>query len=255
MKRWYVLIVIMLAITTLLPLLVSGLFTFGKEWLYPELLPKEFTLESWWAIFSPRYNLGVSVFNSLLVAILVALFTTGLAFPIVFVVKRYPISDHILVASFFMPPLAVTFGLFRFFLRIGLTGTYVGLILVHILIALPFSIYVLKGSIQSDVLTMGDQSRAMGIGWINRVMHVYMPMMMPSLMYTMTMVFFLSWHQYVPNVVIAGGRIPTITTQFISFVYSGNFPLAGAVAWVFLVPLLGVAFVHRWYFRWVPWLV
>ncbi len=255
MKTLYRIVSWTIIASVLLPLLVILLYSLSSGWFFPNIFPNTIDIETWARVFSPRNRIGAALLNSAFVAIMVSFLSLCIAFPAVIVVKRFSFLRPFLFIPLLMPPLAIVLGMFEVFLYVGLTNTYIGLIGIHVLIAIPFAIYILDGSCSDEVLMLVEQSRILGARLSVRIYSIYLPMMMPSITYTATMVFFLSWHQYLPNLIFAGGRIPTIAVQLLNFIYAGNTALSGVVALIFLLPSVIVTLIHKKYIKQVPWIV
>lgn len=255
MKVLYRLISWFIVISILLPIVVIVIYSLSNGWFFPDLFPNTVGFESWKTMFSPRYRMGLALVNSMSIALMVSFISLCVSLPAVIVVKRYVFLRPLLFIPILMPPLAVVLGVFEFFVFVGLANTYTGLICTHTLISIPFAIYILDGACSDEVLAFAEQSRILGANWFVRLRCIYFPMMLPSIVYTAAMVFFLSWHQYLPNLVLAGSRIPTIAVQLLNFIYAGNTSLSGVVALLFLFPAILITIVHRKLIRQVPWLV
>jgi multiple sugar transport system permease protein len=159
------------------------------------------TLRNFRIIFSEPLSFGPLVANSVIVAI----GTTLVAIPIsllaayAFSRLRFRGSTTLLVAVLatqFIPPVAIALPFFNFYRSIGLFDTLMGLIIVNLAIIVPYSIWMIKGFI--DALPEGIEEAAFidGAGEFGVVRHITFPLVMPGVLISATFAFILSWNEF-----------------------------------------------------------
>lgn len=159
------------------------------------------TLRNIRLIFSPPLSFGPLVANSLIVAI----GTTVVAIP-VSLLASYAFSRLsfrgntallvAILATQFIPPVAIALPFFNFYRAVGLFDTLIGLIIVNLAIVVPYSIWLLKGFI--DALPEGIEEAAFidGCGEFGVVRYVTFPLVMPGILITAVFSFILSWNEF-----------------------------------------------------------
>ena len=159
------------------------------------------TLENFRIIFREPLDFGPLIANSLIVAIA----TTFIAIPIALAAAyafsriRFRGSTALLViilATQFIPPVAIALPIFNFYNTLGLIDTLTGLVIVNLAVIVPYSIWMIKGFI--DALPEGIEEAAFidGCGEYGVVRHVTFPLVMPGILISATFAFILSWNEF-----------------------------------------------------------
>ena len=159
------------------------------------------TLRNFRIIFSEPLSFGPLVANSLIVAIA----TTLIAVPIslfaayAFSRLRFRGKTALLVAILatqFIPPVAIALPFFNLYSNIGLLDTLVGLIIINQAVIVPYSIWMMKGFI--DALPEGIEEAAFidGASEFGVVRHITLPLVMPGILISATFAFILSWNEF-----------------------------------------------------------
>jgi putative spermidine/putrescine transport system permease protein len=127
-------------------------------------------------------------------------------------------------------------GLHGVFIGLGLTGTIWGVILVHLIPALPYMILVLAGVFANFDPAFEIQARSLGATPAQVFWHVTLPAILPGLLVAMLLVFLVSWSQYLLTLMIGGGRVVTLPMLLFNFATSGRNDIAGAIALIYILP-------------------
>lgn len=230
----------LLAALFALPMAALVVQAFGDTWRFPALFPQELGLRG----FSDAFA-GGGAGPALLVSIEVALLTTLLAlvtaWPAARVLGerrlRHPAPVIlILAAPLLVPPLATGVGLTEWFVRLGLIDSLAGLVLVHLVFVLPYAILVLSAGFGPRLRGLEEMSRSLGVGPVERLLHVTLPNVRPTLAAAALLAFLVSWAQYGSSLAIAGGR-PTLPVVLLPYV--GSDPqVAASLSLLFLAPAL-----------------
>ena len=159
------------------------------------------TLRNFQIIFSEPLSFGPLVANSLIVAI----FTTLIAVPIslfaAYAFSRLKFRGNtallvVILATQFIPPVAIALPFFNLYRAVGLLDTLVGLVIINQAVVVPYSIWMMKGFI--DALPQGIEEAAFidGCGEFGVVRHVTFPLVMPGILISATFAFILSWNEF-----------------------------------------------------------
>jgi putative spermidine/putrescine transport system permease protein len=134
------------------------------------------------------------------------------------------------------PAIALAPGLHGIFLHLRLTGTLGGVILAHLVIVLPYMTLILAAVFAGLDTAQEDQARSLGARPLQVFRHVTLPLNRPGLLTGALFAFLISWAQYLPTLVIGGGRVETLPLALYSFASAGRNDVTGAVAILALVP-------------------
>ncbi|MFQ5972588.1 MAG: ABC transporter permease, partial [Alphaproteobacteria bacterium] len=118
------------------PLVNLGLWTLAEVWYFPHKLPVEWGFKFWERVFRPQGNAMISLWTSIVVALIVVIVALVVSIPAGYALARgrLPWRGLILVAFLLpqaFPAVAVQINVARIFYTFGLAGTIPGVVLVH----------------------------------------------------------------------------------------------------------------------------
>lgn len=237
----------------LLPFLVLILWSFSSRWFYPQLWPAQWGLRAWQYVFGTAGSQIISgLIQSMLVALVTAMISVLIGVPAgralgLYNFKGKDMISIILMLPVIVPPLCVAMGLQLWFLKLGLTETFGGVVLVHLTFCLPYSVFVMWGVFSNYNPDYEDQARSLGTNSWKLVTRVMLPLTLPGIMVAGLFSFILSWSQYLSTLIIGGGRITTLPILLFALMGSGDRPVAAAVSIIFVAPaFLALLFSARY---------
>lgn len=238
------------ALIVFLPLLLLFLWSFSDKWMYPAIWPQEITMKSFKQMLSEP-NFFPAILNSFVIALAVTLVSIMIALP----AARYfafqkkfsqRLVEVMVYLPLILPAIAIITSSQVLFLQLHLTGTFFGIILIHTYLCLPYAMQILLESYRQ--LGEGYQLTAQSLGakpWMV-FWQITWPLLRPGLSTAATLVFIVSFSQYLPTFFIGGGRIVTLPLLLLPYANNGRFGLASAYSLVFLIcTLIGVFILKR----------
>lgn len=243
---------LLLALYALLlgPLAALVLYAGSERWFFPDLLPPV------WSLAPLARQLGSPGNRDALVASLgIAGAVTGLALAIglpaarTLGLRQFRGRSLVLLVMFLptiVPPLATGMGLNILFLRLGLAGSALGVVLVHLVPVLPYVVFALIGVFARFDEGYEQQARTLGAGPVRVLLLVTLPLAGPGIAVAALFAFLVSWSQYVLTLLIGGGRVLTLPLLLFAAVAGGNPATIAALALIFAAPpLLAIALAAR----------
>lgn len=226
-----------------LPLLPLLLWAFSRQWLFPELFPAGYSLRAWAYLFSPASQLGRAFVNSLMVAGAVTGLSLLVGVPAGRGLALYPFAgkrlvEFLILAPAIMPPISVAMGIHIAFLGFGLADTLLGLVLVHLLPVLPYTVLILSGVFAGYEQGYEEQARTLGANPWQVVWRVTLPLIRPGLVVAALFAFIICWSQYLLALLIGGGRFMTLPVLLFSFANGGDKAITAALSLLFVAPPL-----------------
>jgi putative spermidine/putrescine transport system permease protein len=232
------------------PVAALLLYAGSLRWFYPDLLPREWTLQPFMrqignprtrdAIMASLTIAGITTLLALLIG-LPAARTLGL--------RRFRGRGLVLLVLFLpnvVPPVATGMGLNILFLRLGLSGSYLGVIMVHLIPVLPYAVFALLGVFARYDEGYEQQARTLGAGWPTVIWRVMLPLAGPGIAVAALFAFLVSWSQYVLTLLIGGGRVITLPLLLFAAVAGGNPASIAVLALLFAAPpLIAIALAAR----------
>ena len=152
-------------------------------------------------LFSSREFWQV-VRNSLGIALSTVFFTLVLGVPAGYTLARNNIPFKkvfliLLISVRLFPDVSSVIPVTTFFIKFGLHGTFIGLILIHTLLALPYMIFISSSAFEFISTDLEDQARVMGTGPFRIFLQILVPVVYPSLVAGAIYTFLLSWDEFI----------------------------------------------------------
>ncbi|QKS72922.1 ABC transporter permease subunit [Paenalkalicoccus suaedae] len=216
-------------------------FTFSLRW--PSLIPDTFTLRAWAVIWQDP-QLTSALQTTLIIGVSVVVLNMILATPAAYVLSHFyfrgkAVVETIILLPLLIPVLAIAMGMHLAMIRVGLADSIMGVILIHLLPTLPYSVRVLKAGFDRISPTWIEQGAVLGVnGWKSFITGI-LPMMLPSLRTMAVLTFVISLSQYVLTAIIGGGRVATLPLIYYPYFSSTNEAVVAGFSVLFaLLPIV-----------------
>lgn len=239
--RWLTITAIILGV--LLPMLPQLVWSFAFNWFFPALLPQKWGLHAWRYLLSPTSDVVLALRTSMALALCVVLLCMVIGLPAARVLALHQFRgrravEWLLMAPLLVPTLVVVMGMHILFIRYGLADSFGGVVLVHLVPALPYFVLVMSSVFANYNPAIEETARTLGAGPVATLRHVTLPLILPGLAVASLFTFLVSWSQYVTTLLIGGGRVVTLPMVLFPFISSANHANAAAVSIVFVAPAL-----------------
>jgi putative spermidine/putrescine transport system permease protein len=241
LRRLRILSGALLAVWLVLPLVPVAIWSLARGWRYPDLLPRQWTLDAWRLALSERAGVIDALGTTAGIAALVAVLSLAAGIPAgrALGMHRFrgkALVELVILAPVIVPGIAVALGLHGIFVVLGLTNTVAGVVLVHLVPTLPYATLVMAGIFAGHDRALEDQARSLGASRLQAFVHVTLPAIMPGVAVAGLFAFLVSWSQYVLTLAIGGGRVITLPLLLFTFVGSGRNDVAGAIGVLYVLP-------------------
>jgi len=178
--------------------------------------PEEFTLENYQTILSvtefPRY-----FFNSIRIAALVTLASLVVSIFGAYGLSRFELrGKNLMIMGIFstqmFPQVLLIIPLYLLVFRLLLLDRVIGVSLGHIILVLPFQVWMLKGYFDNIPLDLDNSARIDGCNILQRLLHVVLPVAAPGIMVAAFFSFVVSWGDYlIVSIISQSQRTATVT--------------------------------------------
>lgn len=210
--RWLLVTALCLALITIMawPIVMSFLSSIKTSAdavsIPPTYFPQTLSLENYRTVLEYHAGLGTYVFNSLLVAGLTIVFCLLLAIPAGFGLAKYnlPFKEIIfmcLLASMMIPYQALLTPLYLMFSKMGLANSHVGLALVHTILQLPFSVYLMRNSFEAIPKELEEAAVMDGCSSGQTLRRIYLRLVMPAIVTVILFAFITSWNEFLGGII------------------------------------------------------
>jgi len=239
--RWIVVVVIVLGV--LAPVVPQIIWSFSFRWFFPNILPTDWTLDSWAYVFSDSSRVGEGFMNSLTIALFVSLLSIGVGLPASRALalhnfKGKEVVEWLLLVPIIVPGIVSTMGIHQVFIRLGLTNTFFGVSLVHLIPCIPYMVLVMTSVFANYGTELEDTARTLGANPVQVFINVTLPGILPGLTVATMFTFLISWGQYITTLLIGGGNIITLPMVLFPFIQGVNYSNAAAISLVFVAPAI-----------------
>jgi len=182
---------------------MAGFRAFTFRW-YAQLLSSGLYFDSFWI--------------SLQLAVVTSLITVALAAAAAFALVRTRFTGKTAAEAFWMfpislPQVAIGLGMLRLLQMFTALPAFMGLVLVHVTIALPFCIGLLRASVQQLDLAQEEAAGSLGAGPLRRVLHVILPGLAPGLAAAAIVALLLSFEEVTITSFLTTARMTTLPVR------------------------------------------
>jgi len=218
------------------------------------------TLENFVAVFSRAYSAGgqaqdtgfaLYFFNSIFIAgsaVFLAIIIGTLAS---FAFSRYPLRGNdtylfIILTTRMIPAIVVIIPIFLMFRIVGLSGTYLGIILLYTAFNLPFTIWMMKSFFDELSPDIEDAARIDGSSDAMVFLKICLPQVKAGLAATAVFGIILTWNEFLFALLLTGietRTVPVAMAQTIGGDIGVRWGLLAAIETLFLIPVIVVTFV------------
>ena len=165
---------------------------------------------------------------------------------------KFPLSEDIaftLLSFRFAPPLLVLLPLSLYFQAIGLTDTYLGLIWVYQLIALPLILWIVRGYFEDISPDIEYAYRIAGHSWLQTFLRIAIPLARPGIAAAGLLAFIFCWNNFVFALILASADKQPVTVGALAFVTASGIQYGQIAAAIVLsvTPTLALALFAQRY--------
>jgi putative spermidine/putrescine transport system permease protein len=231
----------LLIVWLVLPLVPLAVWSFARGWRFPDLLPRDWTLEAWRYALSDTSGVADSLGLTIGISLGATLLSILVGVPAGRALGMYRFRgkrtvELMILAPIIVPGIAVALGIHSVFISLGLTNTVTGVMLVHLVPTLPYMVLVMAGIFANYDPAFEQQARSLGAGPVQTFRHVTLPAILPGIIVGGMFAFLVSWSQYVLTLLIGGGRVVTLPLLLFNFAASGRNDITGAIGMIYILP-------------------
>lgn len=252
----YNLLRLIIIIAFLLPLLWMALNSFKTpldiNTTPPALLFKP-TLANYVTVFQSQ-NFLQFLWNSFLVAAVSTLLSLVLGLPAAYSIARYRqngLAVMILMGRM-IPGITLLIPWFILFRQVHLIDTYAALILTHMLVGLPFIVWVMIPFFEAIPRELDEAARIDGASMLTALVRIILPLSGPGIISASILAFVFSWNNFLFSLIFAAENTKTLPVAIFNFISYAQIDWGGlmAAAVVITVPVLIIALLtQRWIVR------
>lgn len=228
------------------------------------LIPDDYiftpTLENYASVFSRAMTAGAAAqdtgfdryfFNSIVIASVSVFLALVIGTMAAFGFSRYPLKGNdtylfVILTTRMLPAIVVIIPIILMFRVAGLSGSYLGIILLYTAFNLPFTIWMMKSFFDELALDVEDAARIDGSSDVRVFFKIALPQVVAGLAATFVFGLILTWNEFLFALLLTGVDTRTIPVAMNQAVAGGGigvlWGLLAAIETLFLIPVFLVTF-------------
>lgn len=226
-----------------MPLIILCVWVFVERWPWPNLLPESLSLRAIRQAISPHSKVFKTLLSSMSLSLTVSALSAVIAMMtsralVFYDFKGKKLIEFLSISPIIVPGTVFAMGIHVSFIKMNLANTILGVIIVHLIYTLPYSINIMKDLTESIGSQMEIQSYVLGVSPVKSFIYITLPLLTPGILASISMAYISSFSQYFLTLLIGGGRVKTFTTLMVPFIAKGDRSLASTYAVIFMTSTL-----------------
>lgn len=181
------------------------------------------TLRNYISVFT-EYDFMKYTGNSLIVAIAATVLSLIIGLPCAYAVARFSMrkSSMVVLLVRMIPGISFLLPWFTMFSALGLRNTYTALILSHMLIALPFIVWIMIPNFEAIPRELEEAARIDGCTEYGAFARISLRLSTPGIITASLLAFIFSWNNFMFSFSLAGRdtqTLPVAVFNFVSYAY------------------------------------
>lgn len=198
-----------------------------------------------------EYNFLHFIFNSFVVALGSTIFSLLLGLPAAYAIARHNLHKLglVILVARIIPGITFLIPWFIIFSKINLVDTYTALILSHMLVGLPFIIWIMISFFEALPTEIEEAGLIDGCTHHEVFLRIILPISGPGVITSSLLSFIFSWNNFMFSIILAGDKTKTLPIAVFNFMsYSEiNWGALMAAACIITLPVLIIALLAQRY--------
>jgi multiple sugar transport system permease protein len=223
-------------------------FTFPPVW-----VPAEPSLKHYASLFTR--SSGARYFtNSLVTSTLSMVAALVVSLPTAYAIARFRFGGGLLSAFLLvlrmLPAIALIIPIYISYKLLGLTNSYLGLVIIYTVVYIPFAVWLLVGFLRDFPVEIEEAAMIDGCSRLRALVRVVVPIIAPGLAVVALFAFIATWNEFLFAIVLTGIETKTMMVLVTSFTTGGTdmfYGEASASVVLGVLPAFVVAFILQRY--------
>jgi putative spermidine/putrescine transport system permease protein len=238
-QKIYLLLIAGFILGPFIPLLIQS---FAFRWAWPDMLPGTWWLEqreksllplAWDYVLSPYSRVWEATLNTVFIGTVVTVICLVICLPAARVLAREKFRgksafEFFLSMPLIVPEAAIGIALLMIFINLGLAGSFIGIIIVHLIPTIPYMIRMLTAVYQGLGRDFEEQAMILGASRWQVMRLVTLPMLLPGVVAGALFTFLVSTNIFLLTFFMGQGKIITLPTLLFSKIAGGTLDSSAA---------------------------
>lgn len=173
--------------------------------------------------------------DSLWLGALSSTIAVALAVPAALAIARHRFPGREAVTALFLSPLMVPhvvlgIAFLRFFSQVGLGGTFLGLVLAHVIVVVPFALRLVLATSYGIDVRIEQAAVSLGAGAATTFWRVTLPLLLPGIVSGWVLAFINSFDEVTMTVFIASPATTTLPVRLFLYIQDNIDPLVCSIS-------------------------
>ena len=230
------------------PLANLILWSVAERWYTPYKLPVTYGMKFWEIVFRPTGDAMSSLATSVGIALAVVVVTLIVSIPAGYALARLRLPFRAAIMLLFLlpqafPSVSIYINVARIFYWVGLNGTLTGVVLIHAVHALVYSVWIASAAFASIDHDLEWAARNMGASALKTFTSITLPLAAPGLIAASIFVFLESLDEFTGTFFVGVPQVTTLPLLLYNASMGGNYQIASITALILLIPSIGFMLV------------
>jgi putative spermidine/putrescine transport system permease protein len=232
------------------PIITIVATAFGNS-AYPLFPPTSYSMRWFVALWNSSELIEaarISAVIGLLSAVLSTVIGTGSALALVRArVPARAAFSALVLSPILFPAIVLGLALLVFYSKVGLAGSFLGIVCAHTLVTTPFVLRLVMASLTEYDISIEQAARNLGAGRLRVFFAITLPLIRPGVIAGAIFAFILSFDELVVTLFLAGPSTQTLPIRIYNYVEFASTPIISAVSTCLIVIwfVIGVPIYQR----------
>lgn len=239
---------ILLGLFVILPMVAVLYLSVVQQWVYPQLWRPDFTLRHWATIWSANGAMAGGLVRSLGLALSMSVLGTLFGFMVSRQIANARFGSSLLRAAYYpflIAPVILGLMLQFYWLKMGLSGSFAGVMLAQFIFVFPYSVLIFSTFWNERIRQISHQATTLGASSRQVLVRVLLPLSRPWVRLSLIQCFLLSWYEYGLTKIIGLGKVSTLPIQVMNFVKEANPHAAAVASCLMILPVVALFLLNR----------
>jgi len=230
-----------------LAIVIPVSFTAGDLSHFP---PEGLSLRWYREFFSDREWMN-ALWISITLGLAVAALSTAIGLSAAIALARFvpdfikPIARVFVLAPLIVPAVVGAIAMFLMLSKFGLVSSFIGLLLAHTVLSLPYSVVVIENGLLHTDPSLEEAARTLGASRLTRMRRVTLPLIMPSIVGSAVFAFITSFDEIVVVLLVGGASYQTLPVKMFNFLENELKPTPAVVSSLLVAGLITAQLASR----------
>ena len=234
-----------------LPLMNLCMLAFADKYEVPAIIPQKFGFK-WWEFVLGQNSLVSSIAMSFLLAVVVTAVSLLLCIPAAYALARFNFKGKkIFLLSFLLsnayPKMGLYISIGIIFYKLNLMGTFVGVVIIHVLNSMMFMTWIPSGAFRSVHRQQEESARDAGAGPLRTFFKITLPLAMPGIIVASVFTFLGSLEEAQGTLLVGFPQIKTMPVQLYGVIMEYPLTAGPVLSLILIIPTLVILFIMRKY--------